>query len=259
LIWTLSRVRRSAAVNVGRGLLLVLYAAGVVVMGHEVLALPFGNNAQLPDLEQARFSIRAYARKGFPQESLKLLLPLSRQRPRDPDILLECARQLISSGSRFSAGEYLRQAGKLNLTPEQAGFSALLFQELGKNERALGILNELVRQQPRQARWRNDRGVLQLAMGRRSEAVADLSAAVAADPDLWPAYLSLGNIYQTGGRCAQARSLYDRALARPLRPTGEGPRGRLRREQDAALRRQILRQRQTLYHRCVKFDAKGGA
>ncbi|MBI3300334.1 MAG: hypothetical protein HYZ75_19375 [Elusimicrobia bacterium] len=58
-----------------------------------------------------------------------------------------------------------------------------------------------------------DRGVALVLAGRRDEGRAALTAALAADPACAPAALSLGAVLEGDGKPAEARAVYERALA----------------------------------------------
>jgi hypothetical protein len=68
-------------------------------------------------------------------------------------------------------------------------------------------------QQPRNPQWLNDRGVLEALMGRPEAAIADLRAAVAAEPSFLDPYITLGSLLAAKGAIREAEWNYDWALA----------------------------------------------
>ena len=88
----------------------------------------------------------------------------------------------------------------------------LVYQGLKDYRPALDILDRLVREQPGQARWRGDRGIVFLLLGLREQAVQDWRQAIALDPRFLPPYLSLGSLYAASRQRPEALRLYEQAL-----------------------------------------------
>jgi tetratricopeptide (TPR) repeat protein len=91
---------------------------------------------------------------------------------------------------------------------------ARLRMSMGEYAESLKILNELIAREPENARWRNDRGVVLILLGRKEEAIADRRLSLDKDPGMLSAALSLGTLLSSTGRTNEARGVYDRALAR---------------------------------------------
>lgn len=110
---------------------------------------------------------------------------------------------------------YVERARRFELNAEQRGWAAIVCQDLEDYRQAYEILDQLVDEQPSEARWRNDRGVLLSLMGKPEEAAADLEAAIALAPDLLETYLSLGSLYVSMNRRKEALDVFRKALSRP--------------------------------------------
>lgn len=150
---------------------------------------------------------------------------LKRAEPADPDgsplfwrPLLDLAGAAVRSGDRAPAMALLAQARRLKLGAEELGRAAIVYQGLKEYRLALGILDRLVREHPGQSRWRNDRGVLEFLMHRSEEADKDFNAAISLDPGFLPPYLSLGALYVSSGRRAEALRLYEQAMGQAASP-----------------------------------------
>lgn len=90
--------------------------------------------------------------------------------------------------------------------------AALDRQRLQDYPAALALLEGLIRQEPGAARYWKDLGVSRYLSGDAVRAVQDLEQALALDPSLLSAALSLGAIHKKEGRPGQALAVYDRAL-----------------------------------------------
>jgi tetratricopeptide (TPR) repeat protein len=171
------------------------------------------------DGEQTRRAAALYRGLDRPRQARamlrRLMAPPQARRLRDAGLLLGLADEAVRVRDRGFALWCLAKAARLGLRPEESGRVAVLYQDLGEYSRALGILDELVRAEPKQARWRSDRGVLAMLMGMRDRAREDWEQTIALDQDFLPAYLSLGSLQAASGRRAEALALYERALRRP--------------------------------------------
>ncbi|HXT01667.1 MAG TPA: tetratricopeptide repeat protein, partial [Elusimicrobiota bacterium] len=135
---------------------------------------------------------------------------------------LESARAAAAAGDRAGALERLKDAGRLDLDDADSRSLMLADQDLGEYARALEVADRRVRARPADAEWRSDRGLLRAMRGDRDGAIADWKTALRLDPDLSAPYLSLGSLYASLGRRAEALELYRTALSRPavLRDAG---------------------------------------
>ncbi|MEK7234921.1 MAG: tetratricopeptide repeat protein [Elusimicrobiota bacterium] len=191
-----------------------------------------------------------YVRLQAPDRAVDTLRRLAVRRPRDLDLRFDLAllahaagrpeaallalaeaRKLCSGAEalRRLAGAYHeigepRQAARLlwPLTADRTNASApddqaalaRLYTEMREYDKALRLLDKLVRLNPKDAAWRNDRGVVLLLLGRKEQVIAELRLALDRDPGLMSAALSLGTLLSSTGRGREAREIYDRALAR---------------------------------------------
>lgn len=209
-------------------------------------ALAYAERLAGADPGLMRGAAHEYARLGEPRRAVGALSRLAARRPGDLGLRLDLAALAVRAGSRGEALAALDEASRLPASGEQArrladawreageprravaalvrltaearepddlAALARLRQQLGEHGRALALLDELVRREPGDARWRNDRGVSLLLLGRREEAAAELRAALERDPGLLSAALSLGTLLSSSGRAAEAREVYGRALA----------------------------------------------
>jgi tetratricopeptide (TPR) repeat protein len=156
----------------------------------------------------------------------------------DPGLLLDLADAAMAERDPDLARHCVAQAQRLHPRPEELGRTAIIYQELKDFPAALAVLDGLVREEPRQARWRSDRGMVKMLLGLKEEAVGDWKQAIALDPRLLPAYLSLGSYYAASGDRQAALRLYAQALdQRPSTDAGSG-----------SIRDQIQAERQRLSH-----------
>jgi tetratricopeptide (TPR) repeat protein len=156
--------------------------------------------------------------------------PLPKRHPADH--WLDLAQAAVAAAKPRLAESYLERALELHPGEEESSRSALLYQQMKGYHRALRILDSLAqdRDSEKQARWLNDRGVLKALMGKDQEAAADLRAAIARDPDFLPAYLSLGGLWDSSGRRAEAMRTYRAALGRTAAGGHDEVRRRIRDE-----------------------------
>ncbi len=164
----------------------------------------------------------------------RLLKPAGPQGVRDPSLLLDLADAAAAGGDAGLALHCLAQARRFGPLPEELGRAAITYQNLGEYGAALETLDRLCREQPRQARWRSDRGIIMMLLGRREEAVRDWQQAIALDAGFLPPYLSLGSYYASSGRRQEALRLYAQAWAQspPSDPGLRGIRDRIRSERE---------------------------
>jgi tetratricopeptide (TPR) repeat protein len=163
----------------------------------------------------------ALERLGDRRGALGCVEGLVAAKPRDVDLGLELAQLRLRLGDRRGALTALSGARPYALEPEQRHQMALLYQDSGDVATAQDALNDLVRTHPL-ALYLKDLGISQYHLGRTVEAVATLRRALAADPGLLAAALTLGAIYTETGRFGDPVQVYDDALKAPVRPD-EGP------------------------------------
>lgn len=144
----------------------------------------------------------------------RALLELS---PDDAGLLIERAAHLGKAGAREQAEASLKRAIELSPGPEQLRRIALVYQEWGLFDRAIGILDPLTSVDPVAPLAFMDKGVCEYLGGSPDKAVESLEAAIRLDPGLLPAYLTLGTVHTSQGRRKEAVEVYDRALAGPPR------------------------------------------
>jgi tetratricopeptide (TPR) repeat protein len=141
--------------------------------------------------------------------------------PKDPDAWLLRADIGLQAGSREFALASLDRAAALSSDAPRRRRIALLYQENKSYAPALEILSLLTQASPADAGLKKDLGICQYGAGRLDEAQSSLREAIRLDPGLLDAYLSLGSILEGQGRRADARAVYDQALARPVRRPDE--------------------------------------
>jgi len=93
-------------------------------------------------------------------------------------------------------------------------WSAMAWLLVGRNAQALVIFDEMLRRWPGDAYALASRSHVRAQRGQRDEAIADLQALVAAQPDCSAAYwFNLAYLLEDGGRFAEAEPVFRRALA----------------------------------------------
>lgn len=155
----------------------------------------------------------------------------ARRRLGDLDgLALDRAEAAAASGDRSGAAAQAARVREEALGEEDARRLVLLRQGLGDYSAALAVVERRARARPGDARWRSDAGVLRALQGRPEEAAADWRAAIALDPDLLEASLSLGSLEAARGRRKDAERIFAAALSRPRTPANAGVLERLRAE-----------------------------
>jgi superkiller protein 3 len=102
----------------------------------------------------------------------------------------------------------------LNPGPNDLHRIALIYQDLGRCDQALAILNRLIDHGPGEADLFSDKAFCEQELGRASDAVSDLRHAIGIEPALLPAYLTLGTVYMNEGRFEEALRVFDDGLKR---------------------------------------------
>jgi len=138
------------------------------------------------------------------------------------------ALALHSQGrAREAALRALQRAAAAGPEPEQARRIARACQHWGDFDLGLKLLDGLAGKVQGDASFHADRGTLRALAGRKEAAVEDLQAALALEPGLLEAALTLGGIHTDSARTGEALSVYDAAL-RASRGPLSGERGRIR-------------------------------
>jgi tetratricopeptide (TPR) repeat protein len=152
----------------------------------------------------------------LPDARSRLLLLEGRvgRRVADAAVLAGLAGMAARQGEEAQARGYLKDAEKAAASSEDIRSVALAYQQVRDYASALRLYDRLIARDPAQARWLNDRGVLKALLGRTAGAVADLEAALARDPSLLTAYLTLGSLYAAQGDRQGARRCYEQAARR---------------------------------------------
>ena len=201
------------------------------------------------DPETARRVSFAYRDLGRFDRALNVLKRSEPNRPEDIRSFMDLAVRAEQSNQPKTALESLAAAeGSIgpgnaaaarasdgNLDDDVAHRLAGLYQENRDYVRALKVVNLRVRARPGDARWRNDRGVLRWLMGDRDGAAADLRSAIALDPGLLEAYLSLGSLNASRNRRREALEILQKGLARPRTKDDEEIARRIRAERERIL------------------------
>ena len=188
------------------------------------------------DVEHVRRAAGLYSALNRPRRAREILArlpaPQEERRLRDARLLLAMAEKAVRTGPRDWALRCVAEALKQRLDPQDLGRGALIYQGLAEYRRELGVLDKLIHAEPRQARWRSDRGVAEALLGMRAAAAADWEHAISLEPGFLPAYLSLGSLYASSGRPTEATRLYDDALRQPFsdNPAQQDIRERIRGE-----------------------------
>jgi hypothetical protein len=147
---------------------------------------------------------------GQHKEALRLLR--GNFRPDNPEVLLQTAAAELAGGNKAAALSGLSGVPGLRPDQEQAKRAALLLQAAGAYGEALAMLNTAISRHPPDAELYNARGVVKLFLGDKKSAAADLRKALAVDPGMTSASISLGGLYVSEGRPAAAERVYAAAL-----------------------------------------------
>jgi tetratricopeptide (TPR) repeat protein len=104
------------------------------------------------------------------------------------------AAALTAAGRRAEALAALAEAWTLRPSARVRHHMAILYQELGELPSALGLLEQLSREEPGNAAYLADLGLCRYLAGRERSAISALKRALALDPRLKPASLTLSAI-----------------------------------------------------------------
>jgi SAM-dependent methyltransferase len=140
-----------------------------------------------------------------------------RQAAGDPKIdvraVISRALELYRSGRSREALEQCEPLFGMPLRdPEALHYLGFLAIELGRPDRATGVLEEAIRQQPSDARLYNTLAIAFHRQMRPEPAVAALERAIALAPGLHEPFNNLGNSLWALGRYAEAAASYRRAM-----------------------------------------------
>ncbi|OGR49495.1 MAG: hypothetical protein A2X40_11235 [Elusimicrobia bacterium GWC2_65_9] len=190
------------------------------------------------DKDHVHALLDRYRRLGKSQMSAWLVARLtsgSSGHEHESELLLNSAEATLQDGELELTVELIKRTLSLDLEPEDLGRVALLYQGLKDYPKALGILDRLVRRQPRCARWRSDRGVVRFLSGRKNDAAEDWIKAIDLDPRFEQAYQSLGMFYAMSGRRQEALEVYNKALKQAPAPIDGTTRHRIQEARDGLL------------------------
>ncbi|MDD5630035.1 MAG: tetratricopeptide repeat protein, partial [Elusimicrobia bacterium] len=191
--------------------------AGERRLALESLARARAGKLDAQELARAR---GIYAGLGEYRPALALLQEALPSSPEDSKLWLEQADLAARAGDRGLALESLERARAFGRKDDRLK-TALIYQELRMFGPALELLRRLAEEQPGNAGLLSELGVCLHLSGATPEAIRQLRAAIALDPDRLPAYLTLGYIYTESRRDQEARDVYSAALARPPAPGQE--------------------------------------
>lgn len=146
-----------------------------------------------------------------PEERLSLARELAALSPDWAELSLQRAALAVGLGRRAEAREALTSAEAGALNREQWLSAALLRQQLGDFQKALGIFARLLAEKPEPALLA-DKGLCESLAGRPAEAESDLREALRLEPGAASASLTLGAVLMGQGRLEEAARVYDAAL-----------------------------------------------
>lgn len=186
------------------------------------------------DDDRKRRIAQRHASLGNFTQASQMLEPLSRRFSGEAAYWVERAEVDLGAGARESAPIFLARAESLRPSVRERHRIAMGYQALRDYERALTILRELATAFPATADYLKDLGLCEHLSGLRKEAVGHLQTAIALDPTLLSAYLTLGAIQSEAGSYDQALKTYDAALSVSIK------------RQDGPLRSIVARSREEL-------------
>lgn len=183
--------------------------------GHVVQARFFMARARQEGVESLspRQAASVHRSLGEPGQAARLLESLVAADPQDGSLLMELAESCAQAGLIRQALEHMEGSLRLDGSTRNLSRAVHVLTGLREFDRALEIVGSLILREPGAAAHRNDRAVLLLLTGRKSEAEAELREAIFLGSDHADAYLSLGSLLASQGRKSEAVKLYDRALA----------------------------------------------
>jgi predicted Zn-dependent protease len=193
---------------------LALAAAAAPVQRQTALTSLLRARELHPDANQSLAIADLYVTLGENKRALAFLKPLAEINRENFEFWLTLAAAAAPL-ERRTALAALRSAERPDLSDDRRLRLAIAYQDLREFPQAELNLDRLVLSQPRNGEFLADRGVLKVLRGQTRGAVADLEAAVRLRPDFLPAAISLGTLYVSEGKTAEALKLYDAALANP--------------------------------------------
>jgi tetratricopeptide (TPR) repeat protein len=143
----------------------------------------------------------------------EILGHLSHRYPNDAGLWIEQGEAAARGGKPAWALRCLEKAETLKPNPKKSHRLALVYQALGQYRKAVAILERLTQERPADAAYLSDKGLNEHYAGLHEAAIRDLKEAIRLEPGSLSAYLSLGAVYVSQGRSADALALYDQALS----------------------------------------------
>jgi tetratricopeptide (TPR) repeat protein len=156
-----------------------------------------------------------YNRLGRAETALDIVSTLADRPGSDADLWVEKAWLNLRLQREAPAERALRDAEIRKPGPGDRHRMALMYQTLKRYPKAVSLLTDLARENPRDGSVLSDKGLSEFLGGDPIAAVADFQKALAADPSYLPAYLNLGAVYEKQGRREEARAVYAGAEAVP--------------------------------------------
>ena len=138
------------------------------------------------------------------------LLPRQVLEDGSAQVLLGVAARQV--GREAAAQAAFAKAAALDLDFEELRASALRLQDSKDYPTALAVLSLLGRRRPQDGRLLKDLGVCEYFAGRPELAERHFREAIAVEPGLLSAALSLGAIYEGAGKFKEALEVYQKAL-----------------------------------------------
>jgi tetratricopeptide (TPR) repeat protein len=150
--------------------------------------------------------------------------------PDDASAWIQQAAAELRAGDAQRAEVSLSSAERLGPSAADWRRMAIVYQDSGRADKAVAILDRLIADDPADPALWSDRGLCQQMLGRAPAAIRDLRKSISLDPAWLPAILTLGSLYADQGRYRDAVRVYDGAPRPP-------------RDRPEPLREQLLRAR----------------
>lgn len=158
---------------------------------------------------------RAYMQSGRHADAIMVLSQAVAQAPDNADHRTRLATAHIAAGQRDRAIEDLNAALALDPSANRAAtILAGLHLENGNNGAALKVAMALTAREPANAEAHRIAGAAQLALGRTTEAAAELRRAITLAPDVFQPYFDLARLLEGADDTTGATVLYNALLDR---------------------------------------------
>lgn len=196
--------------------IILIFALFTIFFSQNLEAVKGSTPAQERDLKSEKELSEArdiYLKKKDYPKALERFQSLTARSPEKTALWIEQAQVAYLDGNTKLAMSSLAKAETLKPTPSERHDIALGYQNLKLYDKTQKILENLMKEDPKNAQYLRDAGVCEFLKGNKKAAAENLNKAIELNPKLLSAYISLASIHQANGEKDAALRLYETALA----------------------------------------------